>query len=686
MIRVKYLIALVVTGLAMSLLATTATVDGITWTYTVSNGEATVGGGSSSSPAIATSTSGAITVPTTLGGAPVTGIAQYAFYNCANLVKVVMPNGITHIDQYAFSGCGALEEITLPENLKTIGYRGFKYCYALRRVDVTSIASWCNIEFDSPASQPFCDGTADCMLYIDGIPQMEIVIPDGVKRLNNYAFRLYQKLTHISIPGSVTNIGTAAFLECSGLKSVTLPQIVCNSGFAATFPNSATSVTNIVISEGVTNICDSAFHDCTGLVKLVVPNSVKSIGSYAFQGCTNLVDITIPPDVNIGYKAFDGCPVEQSVVPASEQPVVSAPEIRNVTAWQRFPWNGKVDITFEVVGDVTAGLPEAYFAALSVSATDRTNSKKYVASEDSLSGDTGTAKGTHRVVWDLDAQGLVFKSDDVVFMVAYESKPFMYCIIDLSAGANATCYPVTYMASPPASGFNRSEYKTSKLVMRRIESGTFKMGGDSDVTLSKPFFCGVFEVTQKQYLLVMGSNPSKFSGDTLPVDSVSYGAIRGITNGSKWPSSSAVDDSSFMGILRMRTGINFDLPTEAQWEYVCRAGTTTAYYWGESSIKSYAWYLDNANSTTHVVGKKNPNAWGFYDICGNVSEWCLDWYGTLTYGTDPKGSSSGESRVCRGGNWDSQYFLCLSSWRDKLAPSGGYYKDIGFRIVMPLSE
>jgi len=688
----------------------TEVVDGITWTYTVSNGKATVGGGSSSSPAIATSTSGAITVPTILGGVPVTGIAQYAFNNCANLVKVVIPNGITHIDQYAFSGCGALEEITLPESLKTIGYRGFKYCYALRRVDVASIASWCNIEFDSPASQPFCDGTADCMLYIDGIPQMEIVIPDGVKRINNYAFRLYQKLTHISIPGSVTNIGTAAFLECSGLKSVTLPQIICNSGFAATFPNSCASVTNIVLSDGVTDICDSsfagcsgltsivipegvtnignsAFRDCIGLVSLVVPDSVVSIGQYAFQGCISLSEVDIPSSVQIGNKAFDGCPAEENITYTDV-----ASRIRNVTAKQRYPWNGKVDITFEVVGDVTAGLPEWNMPHLAVTAKDCLTGVKYEASKAALSGDTGTTEGMHNVVWDLNVQGLQIKSDDVVFNIAYKTMfdaQVVFCVIDLSGGASASSYPVSYLADVPSGGWT-DEYKTTKLVLRLIEPGSFKMRGSYDVTLTKPFYCGVFEVTQRQWELVTGSNPcsstSYGKGNSHPVHYVSYNMIRGSSTGSGWPASSAVDSSSFLGKLRARAGLDFDLPTEAQWEYACRAGTTTTYSYGNSANGSYMWYGSNSGSLSHEVGTKLPNPWGLYDMHGNVWEWCLDWVASsLTGGTDPKGSSSGSHRVIRGGCWSSDANRCASSYRDNFSPSL-VNSNLGFRLVRTLSN
>ena len=268
-----------------------------------------------------------------------------------------------------------------------------------------------------------------------------------------------------------------------------------------------------------------------------------------------------------------------------------------------------------------------------------------------------------------------------------------YCIIDLSGGTSASSYPVTYLSTPPSGGFNTYEYKTSKLVLKRIDAGSFKMGGSFAVTLTMPFYCGLFEVTQKQYLLVMGGYPSYVSGVKKPVDCVSYNDIRGSTNGAKWPSSSAVDADSFLGKLRARTGLDFDLPTEAQWEYVCRAGTTTTYSYGDSADGNYMWCLSNSGvwysyssysigkNETHEVGMKRPNPWGLYDMHGNVLEWCLDWYArSLSGGTDPKGSSSGSYRVQRGGDYSAPDYHCTSSSRSSchpgVAPSAG-----GFRLV-----
>ena len=365
--------------------------------------------------------------------------------------------------------------------------------------------------------------------------------------------------------------------------------------------------------------------------------------------------------------------------------VAGGTEIRNVTAKQRYPWNGKVDITYEIVGDVYEGYPK-----LVVSATNRVAGTRYTATTAALSGDTEMAEGTHNVVWDLNAQGLEFKSDDVVFTVAYAIP--LYCMIDLSAGVNATKYPVTYMHEPPSGGFNTDKYKTTKLVLRLIEPGTFIMGGSYQVTLTKPFYCGLFEVTQKQWEQVMGGNPcsttSYGKGDSYPVHYVSYNMIRGSSNGAQWPSSSAVDSSSFIGKLRAKTRLSdFDLPMEAQWEYACRAGTTTTYYWGNSMNDGYCWYRSNSSSTTHPVGTKAANGWGLYDMSGNVWEWCLDWSGNLTSGAvDPVGSSSGSFRVFRGGGWSAEAGNCASSCRNGFNPSVDNSSFNGFRIVRTLAN
>ena len=285
----------------------------------------------------------------------------------------------------------------------------------------------------------------------------------------------------------------------------------------------------------------------------------------------------------------------------------------------------------------------------------------------------------------------------------------LYCVIDLSTGPSASRYPVKWLATPPPGGFNTDEYKTSKLVLRRIEPGKFKMDGKYELTLTKPYYMGVFEVTQKQYELVTGGNPSQFKGDMRPVENVSWNMIRGDSSTYNWPSSANVDSSTFMGKLQARTGLKFDLPTEAQWEYACRAGTTSKYNNGGDTVADLkklgrflfnqagrAWEESDADLARHepdgkggyserhtVVGSYLPNAWGLYDMHGNVWEWCLDWKGNLSGGvTDPQGSSSGSDRVRRGGSWNSDTVVhCTSSHRGNNDPS--YVNSyVGFRLAI----
>ncbi len=370
----------------------------------------------------------------------------------------------------------------------------------------------------------------------------------------------------------------------------------------------------------------------------------------------------------------------------------ATPQVKNVRVFQQYPWDGKIRISYEVVGNITTGTGSGLAPFLFVSARDKTTGQIYGGAslgESCLSGDTGTATGCHIIVWDALSQGLSFNSNNVVISVVYCDE--LYVVVDLSSGASASSYPISYLYAVPSGGWSDT-YMTTKLVLKRIPAGTFKMQNTANVTLTKPFYIGVFEVTQRQWELVTGSNPcygASFGwSNTFPVHNVSYDMIRGSSNGAKWPSSSAVDSDSFMGRLRARTGLNFDLPTEAQWEYACRAGTTTTYYWGDSknSSYSYAWYNGNSSSRPHWVGEKTPNAWGLYDMSGNVWEWCLDWWGSLKYGTNPKGPSSGSTRVWRGGGWSNSADSCTSSSRyGDFSPSLAV-NYIGFRLARPLSN
>ena len=202
-----------------------------------------------------------------------------------------------------------------------------------------------------------------------------------------------------------------------------------------------------------------------------------------------------------------------------------------------------------------------------------------------------------------------------------------------------------------------------------VEGGTFRMGATSEqgsdvsifetpvhsVTLSG-YYIGKTEVTQALWKAVMGSNPSRFKGDDLPVESVSWD-----------------DCLEFIRKLNSLTGQNFRLPTEAEWEFACRGGNNSRgyKYSGSNYIDNVAWYDGNSGYKTHPVATKSPNELGIYDMNGNVEEWCTDWFEYYSSGaqTNPKGPYGGSCRVCRGGSWNYYVRDCRSSFRDYFNPT-----------------
>ena len=217
--------------------------------------------------------------------------------------------------------------------------------------------------------------------------------------------------------------------------------------------------------------------------------------------------------------------------------------------------------------------------------------------------------------------------------------------------------------------------------MVRVEAGTFTMGATPEmkdpykdekpthqVTLTNDYYIGKYEVTQALWKAVMGKRPSYFKGDNLPVEQVSW-----------------EDCQKFISKLNSITGKNFHLPTEAEWEYAARGGKKSMgyQYSGSNNLSDVAWYNGNSGNKTHVVGSKQANELGIYDMSGNVWEWCQDLFGS--YGSspliNPTGATSGAFRVNRGGGWYYDAWDCRSSYRLVRTPDF-YCNNLGFRLVL----
>jgi hypothetical protein len=313
----------------------------------------------------------------------------------------------------------------------------------------------------------------------------------------------------------------------------------------------------------------------------------------------------------------------------------------------------------------------------------------------SLSGDIYgmSQQGMHHFVWDPAKSVYTNELLTLFHMQLAPTNPPTYMIVDLTKNAGDQ-NQISYLYCGTNVWYdvtNDTQYMTSRLVLRRIAAGAFTNASSQKATLTKDAYVGVFEVTQAQWTNVMGTSA-----------------------GTNWPGSGTVDDSSFIGKLRSKTSMPFDLPTETQWEYACRAGTTTVFndgdptantsgttnrwldklgryqYNGGQLCTNGVWFYPPFNcgdtNATAKVGSYQPNRWGLYDMHGNVHELCLDWYsGSMTGGTDPAGpsSNSGTNRIIRGGAWFNPASQCTSSFR---FPHGQTtpHDQVGLRVFISL--
>ena len=379
--------------------------------------------------------------------------------------------------------------------------------------------------------------------------------------------------------------------------------------------------------------------------------------------------------------------------------------VSGVTVRQRYPWNGLVDISFSLSED----------AIVTVSATDTgTGTVLPVATlseggEAVVNGQTGLATGEHKLVWNADTDVPNALHENVEVTVSADNS--LYMIVKLTKENGR--YPISYRAGPPVGGWP-IEYKTKYLVLRKIKAGTFMMGSPTSewgrgtnedqhkVTISQSFYIGVFELTQGQGFLVAGISP------TAPEYPIKY---------------TEEDAASILNNLSSGTSLEFQLPTEAQWEYACRAGTSSSFYTGTSPSSKDEMVLEVAGFEAYPrtimksgynaqvycvgghalvdwaipVGSFSPSPWGLYDMGGNRREVCRDIYKANLGSTavvDPCITSGSSQLVTKGGNLrgreDSTYRDDISSVRPAFRVGYKTYdsgdSSNGFRVVVTTSN
>ena len=388
---------------------------------------------------------------------------------------------------------------------------------------------------------------------------------------------------------------------------------------------------------------------------------------------------------------------------------------------QRYPWNGLVDIDYTVSG---VEVPTDYTVTFAWS-SETAGQADVAATFAEIAGcDLPTADGSYRVTWNAAADGLDFLAADFSLTAAINYAPVSeaeadFMVIDVSAGKDATEYPVRYIrtgADYSTANFNWNRYKTTRIVLKKVKAGAFWMGtgnvskgtGETRhrVRLTDDYWMGIFETTQGQMTSVAPKLISDYKtndGSELaverPVAHISYDEIMHPTDGVIERLNARAKSAG--GVLG-----GFRLPSEAEWEYACRAGTETAYSWGSDSkddVEQYAWTGSNSSSMPHPVGLKLPNNWGFYDMHGNVMEWCCDWSYNYpmcseTYeSTNPVGRVWNRMKVLRGGGFHVSFGAFASGGRQNTSsypnargigysPGPNMSAQYGFRIFKALTS
>jgi formylglycine-generating enzyme required for sulfatase activity len=593
------------------------------------------------------------------------GVLDLGFNTLTNLS---LPAGLTNLDMIRLSG-NSLTNLTVPTDLTRLTQlyldqnqlTSFALPAGLTNLHVLDLFFNQITNLSLPTDQRNL-----ISLDLDNNRLTHLELPANLIGLSFLRARDNQ-LTNFDLPAdlralSLLDIGENQLRNVNlpaGLYRLTTLRISGNTNLTAlTLPVGMTNLTGIFLrSNGLTiltlpsDLNQLVSLDALGnqLTSFTLPSGLVSLTNLFLSG-NQLTNLTVPPDAaRLSWLVLDGNPLTQLVLSA---PLAANALAETVAALQN------------------AGIPVfTYPLTVQLAPTAQSPIGAFRFSITGPPGDYTVLSSTNLVNWT---------------MLGPSHVPLGAILIT----------DTTAQFSPRK--FYRAEPQSAPADMIFIPPNTFTMGSPDDevghqadegpqtrVTFAHGFWIGRHEVTQAEYLAVTGENPSGFPGDSnRPVESVSFFAA------SNYCVLRTVQE---VAAGRISPGTHYRLPTEAEWECAARAGTTTRFYYGDDSeltgLANFAWFGAHNGITTHPVGQKEPNAWGLYDMAGNVWEWCQDWYGNYPGGavTDPQGPSNNPIgwKVIRGGAWEASEFDCRSAsrWFEGASP---FISDfiIGFRVVL----
>ncbi len=565
-------------------------------------------------------------------------IAPNCFSNCSWMAAVEIPESVTAIGRFAFIGCTGLSSISLPEFISQIEMGTFSGCSGLTSINIPNSVTFIGNEAFSGCSD-----------------MVNVRFSNSLTHIGSWAFQDCTHLETVELPESVTELGLCVFENCTGLATVILPSSL-ETIEEATFEG-CTGLTTVLLPKQIKYLDRYAFYGCNNLIKLDIPNTLESIGDYAFTNCSHLTSIKLPAGFkNLGFGVFQGCDAIQEVMSLALTPPTAHEDESG--------YEGQFSVVY----------PGTF------NGIDKENCVLRVF--ESAMTDYGKAKGwrqfTHRepineseyVPGDVNGDGVVDIAD-------------VNGIINDMLGKAAVVV----------------EVGDTKLGLALVEGGTFEMGLDDvinfedyydwppaprhQVTLGS-YLISTTEVTQKLFHAVMGGTEPEYEQMNCPIYGINLNHV-----------------NSFIQRLNNVTGLQFRLPTEAEWEYAARGGNKSqGYHYSGSNVAyevgwcTYSPWGPSSENDPRPVGKLKPNELGIYDMSGNVWEWCQDWFADYTEEAqvNPTGPETGTKRVIRGGSCynDGDERHCDVYNRAGVEPIKTVFginnEPIGIRLAMDLDE